>query len=88
MRTTDIHHRIERCNTKDKMGEFPTLVNRKKHQAFHTLFKNCETRKPMTVPEMVEELNKNWVNPNYLICFIDLEEEKKKTTEEKEVENV
>jgi len=57
----DIHHRILKSQTVSKVGGFPILVDKKRHNYWHCLFSN------MDLTDIVDEMNRFWINPNYEI---------------------
>lgn len=57
----DRHHRRCKSNGGHNGPNNISIVERVKHNAFHTLFGN------KTTEEITEVLNRVWINPNYML---------------------
>ena len=78
IRRTNRHHRLSRSRSGGKPFDgdifgIPNVqvVDYKRHQAFHCLFHDTH---PVAI---VNELNTNWVDPNYVVIAVPREDAKK-----------
>lgn len=58
------HHRKNRANRGTDDESNISLVPRKKHESFHTLFSTMNTS------QIAEELNKVWIDPTYELVVV------------------
>ncbi len=63
------HHRRPRSLNGLSTPENISIVDIKKHQAYHTLFNNMEA------PEICKVLNRVWIDPSYVFICVRKEEE-------------
>ncbi len=65
------HHRVPRVQGGTRRSPKGNIrrVDRKKHEAWHTLFPGY-----MTAHQIVEELNKYWIDPRYRVTIEPTEE--------------
>ena len=60
---TSHHHRRMKCHQGDSSPQNISVVDKKKHEAYHTLFQS------MTAEKMCDELNANWIDIRFkFIC--------------------
>lgn len=72
----DEHHRKPLHQGGKDIASNVAYVNRKKHRGFHTCFdrhdeNNC--KRPATANEVVEDLNKFWIDPAYEVILVERE---------------
>lgn len=72
----DEHHRKPRHQGGEDTIANISYVNRKKHRGFHTCFDRRDDnnrKRPATAQEVVEDLNRYWIDPAYEVVLRERE---------------